>query len=308
MVEVGAERGISAETCLEGTGVELGATQVCGAQELHVATNLVKAAGGTPGLGVAVGQKVGLRAYGVWGFALLTSPNLAHASEIGLHYLPLTYAVTGLRLEITADQVRLIIEDTDPFLVEREIATVTGIVRALLGESPRTMRVELRLPPETDYESALRTPVTYQARHNALVADAAILRQPLPHADPMTMAACERACRTLVERRSPTTTRSVRTIVAEGVTDTDAIAARLHLSPRTLRRRLAAEHTSLRRLVEEIRRATASDLLGRDLSVEQIAARLGYTDAATFIRAFRRWTGTTPGAYREAAHCATGSR
>ncbi|USX52616.1 helix-turn-helix transcriptional regulator [Lentzea sp. HUAS12] len=90
----------------------------------------------------------------------------------------------------------------------------------------------------------------------------------------------------------------MRTIIGEGVTDAGLIAVRLHLSARTLRRHLAAEGTSVRRLVDEARRTEAVELVALDhLSVEQVALRLGYTDAATFIRAFRRWSGTTPGAY-----------
>ncbi|GLZ28690.1 transcriptional regulator [Lentzea sp. NBRC 105346] len=298
MLEVGAEHGVPRETLLRDTGIAPGTDEVCGEQELRVAANLVAAIGPAPGLGLAVGQRVGLRAYGVWGFALLTSATLGHASDFGLRYLPLTYAMTGLRLQVTTHEVRLIIEDAPPFIVEREIATVTGIVRAILGSQPRTMHVELRLP-HADYESVLQTPVSFGKPHNALVADVAVLDQPLPQADPVTTAACEQACRTLVQQRSPgSTARIVRRIVAEGVTDADAIAARMHLSARTLRRQLAAEHTSVRRLVEETRRASAFALLANGHTVEHVGARLGYTDAATFIRAFRRWTGTTPGTYR----------
>ncbi|MEV6715246.1 helix-turn-helix transcriptional regulator [Lentzea sp. NPDC051208] len=96
----------------------------------------------------------------------------------------------------------------------------------------------------------------------------------------------------------PCVAQNVREIIAEGVTEAGRIAARLHLSARTLRRHLAAEGTSLRHLVDESRRVQAIELMTlHRLTVEQISLRLGYADAATFIRAFRRWTGTTPGAY-----------
>ncbi|MFC3892814.1 AraC family transcriptional regulator [Lentzea rhizosphaerae] len=309
MIEVGAEHGVDVRKMLRGTGISPemlhGGAVVNGTQELAVAANLVTESGAESGVGLAVGERLSLRAYGVWGFALLTCPTVRSAVEFGLHYLPLTYAVTALGLCVCEDEAHLVVEEPDSppalrtFLVEREIAVTAGILRAILDGSPPSMRVELRLPrPSLDYETVLDAPVRFDAPHNAIVTNTAVLDLPLPQADPLTKTACERACHTLLlERSSPGITQRVRTIIDEGVTDASLVAARLHLSDRTLRRHLAAEGSSFRSLVEETRRAKAVELMNlHHLSVEQAALRLGYADAATFIRAFRRWTGTTPGA------------
>ncbi|MET9630660.1 AraC family transcriptional regulator [Lentzea sp. NPDC006480] len=310
MVEVGAQHGVDTRECLHSTGISPemlhGDSVVSGAQELAVAANLVTGTGHAPGVGFAVGERLSLRAYGVWGFALLTCPTVRGAVEFGLSYLPLTYAVTGLSMRVRGDEAQLIVDDGPdheelrPFLVEREIAVTIGMLRTILDEPPPSMRVELRSSPTSvDYAQALGAPVEFGAPHNAIVTDAAVLDLPLPQADPLTRTACERACRSLLlERRSPRVVRNVRAIIADGVTDGGLIAAHLHLSPRTLRRHLAEEGTSLRQLVDEARRSRAIELMAEHrLSVEQVALRLGYADAATFIRAFRRWTGTTPAAY-----------
>lgn len=310
MVEVGAQLGVDARKCLQGTGISAemlsGDAVVRGDQELAVARNLVTATGHAPGVGLAVGERLSLRAYGVWGFALLTCPTVRAAVEFGLRYLPLTYAVTGLSLLVRGEEAHLVVDDGPEetglrqFLAEREIAVTAGILRTILDESPPSMRVELHFAPTSvDYAHALGAPVAFNAPHTAIVVDAAVLDLPLPQADLLTLTACERACRSLLlERCSPCVAQSVRTIIAEGVTEASFIAARLHLSPRTLRRHLAEEGTSLRHLVDEARRFQAIELMAlHQLSVEQVALRLGYTDAATFIRAFRRWTGTTPAAY-----------
>jgi AraC-like DNA-binding protein len=311
MVEVGAEHGVDAGKCLHDTGISPtmlhGNAVVSGTQELAVAANLVTATGSASGVGLAVGERLSLRGYGVWGFALLACPTVRGAVEFGMRYLPLTYAVTGLSLRVSGDEACLVVDDDGssdalrPFLVEREIAVTAGILRTILGESPPSMRVELRVPRavSVDYEKALGTPVRFDAPHNAIVTDVGVLDLPLPQSDPLTLTVCERACRSLLsERCSPCVAQNVREIIADGVTDAGLIAARLHLSDRTLRRHLAAEGTSLRHLLDEARRAQAIELMTlHRLSVEQIALRLGYSDAATFIRAFRRWTGTTPGAY-----------
>ncbi len=86
----------------------------------------------------------------------------------------------------------------------------------------------------------------------------------------------------------------------------DALAEGLHMSPRTLKRRLQHRGTSYRMLADEVRgRASATLLLDRDMNLEAIAERLGYSSAANFSRAFRRWAGMTPGTKRAALLCAT---
>ncbi|WP_156726432.1 AraC family transcriptional regulator ligand-binding domain-containing protein [Streptomyces apocyni] len=77
------------------------------------------------------------------------------------------------------------------------------------------------------------------------------------------------------------------------------IAGRLAVSPATLRRRLAAESTSYQQLKDTVRRdaAIAGLAEGRE-PIAELAARLGFSEDTAFHRAFRRWTGTTPGAYR----------
>lgn len=79
------------------------------------------------------------------------------------------------------------------------------------------------------------------------------------------------------------------------------LARHLGTSPRTLQRRLADRRLNYRALVEEVRLETARTLLCRtDLPVQDIASRLGYRTPSAFARAFGRWTGCSPRAYRVA--------
>jgi len=81
----------------------------------------------------------------------------------------------------------------------------------------------------------------------------------------------------------------------------ELVAAEWGVSAVTLRRKLAAEGTSWQRVVDEVRHALALRLLGdRSRSIEQVAASLGYGDARSLHRAFRKWTGAAPGAHRDA--------
>jgi len=79
----------------------------------------------------------------------------------------------------------------------------------------------------------------------------------------------------------------------------DAVASEWGVSAVTLRRKLAAEGTSWQRVVDEMRHALALRLLSdRSRSIEQVAASLGFGDARSLHRAFRKWTGVSPGAHR----------
>ncbi|ALU90058.1 AraC family transcription regulator protein [Herbaspirillum rubrisubalbicans M1] len=81
--------------------------------------------------------------------------------------------------------------------------------------------------------------------------------------------------------------------------DFDVIAERFEVSPATLRRRLRDEGQSYASLKDEIRSGLAQALLGKnELSVAQISTQLGFTEPSAFHRAFRKWTGKSPGAFR----------
>jgi AraC-like DNA-binding protein len=94
----------------------------------------------------------------------------------------------------------------------------------------------------------------------------------------------------------------VRRLLAKeegGFRSAEEVAGRMHVSARTLKRRLAAQGVSFSNLSERTRREKAMVLFrsGR-LSVADVAQRLDYATPSTFVRAFHRWTGTTPAAYR----------
>ncbi len=85
----------------------------------------------------------------------------------------------------------------------------------------------------------------------------------------------------------------------------EQLATRFHLTAQTLRRRLRAEGTSYQQLKEELRRDLAIEKLTRQpqLTMSEIARLLGFTEARSFTRAFRHWTGVSPSAYRRSSRC-----
>ncbi len=147
-------------------------------------------------------------------------------------------------------------------------------------------------------------PVSFGAAQTSLRFDAAYLAQRLRRD--------ERALQTMLQRALPLTVRQYRRdrLLVQRVRDVlrlDAAAAltastladRLHLSVRSLHRQLQEEGATLQSLKDEVRRDLALELIQRTTTpIKQVAGRVGFRNDKSFARAFKQWTGMTPGAAR----------
>ncbi len=131
--------------------------------------------------------------------------------------------------------------------------------------------------------------------------DAAALDRPLPRASEFAAAQCQAQCRVLIDRRHQRSgisgqVRAQLLADPQAMADQQQVATALALSVRTLRRRLAEEGTSFRMIVSETKVLLAQELLETgQLTVDQVAGRLGYSEASSFVHAFTRWSGVSPG-------------
>jgi len=150
--------------------------------------------------------------------------------------------------------------------------------------------------------------VRFGARCSGFVFDRVHLEQPLSSSDPKL----QEVVRQLAERMlaelpaTDTVTDRLRRMLARELPQGDPSAARvasaLRMSQRTLCRRLEEEGTTYRELLDDLRRQLAMQYLARrDLSVSEVAFLLGFSQAAAFHRAFKRWTGRTPLEHRRQA-------
>lgn len=322
LVELAAEHGVPSTQLLARTGLDaddLGQVdaEVTAGQELAVARALVAALGDPPGLGLAAGQRYHLMTYGTWGFALVSSPTLRAAIDVGSRHLGLTYALTDIAVRVEAPHASVTFgddhlpADVRRFLVDRDAAALRTLQRELFGDGHPLAAVTLRAPAPpaavaVRYAEVFGTPVTFGAEINEVVLPAALLDAPRPRADARAAALAEAQCRQLLEdrRQRVGVAGEVRQRLLRDPSQPPTmaeVAAERHVTERTLRRQLATEGATFRQLADEVREALAHELLvAADLSVEQTAARLGFAEPASFVHAFRRWTGTTPGAYRDA--------
>ncbi|MCY1056953.1 AraC family transcriptional regulator [Nannocystis sp. SCPEA4] len=174
-----------------------------------------------------------------------------------------------------------------------------------LGGKLTVRAVRLRRGP-TDDEALRRAlgPVEFGALCDEMVLPAAALAQRMPGADPAMHAFFERFARGQLARlpADASLRARVRLQVAQrlhrGAPTLIELADALGLAPRTLQRKLQAEGETLAGLVDAVRRERAAELLAGPQPLSEVSYLLGFSAPSAFFRAFRRWTGETPEAYR----------
>lgn len=318
LARLAAERGLSAEQVLAGSGLTAAEladprAEVTARQEFQAMRNLLAHCGDEPGLGVVAGQDYHIVTYGAWGLALISSSTLRDTVNTALRYVDLAFAFTQLRFEEAGGEARLYVDDAEippevrTFLVERIMSGIQTIGQDLFATGIPLTRLSFRHAKPADtrrHREVFGVEPDFGADANCLVFDAALLDLPLPQANDWARRAYEEVCRDLLDRRRSRTgcAGTVRDLLARHpgeIPDQAAVAAELHMSSRTLFRRLAEEGTSFRALLDEVRETLAEELLcTAGMTTEQVSARLGYAEPACFVRAFRRWKGESPQAYR----------
>ncbi|GAA4415770.1 hypothetical protein GCM10023089_36920 [Quisquiliibacterium transsilvanicum] len=160
------------------------------------------------------------------------------------------------------------------------------------------------------YRSVFGVTPRFDAPVSCLVLAARVLDRPVPAADPALSRIVTAHAEQLLAAHAPvqeSVTAQVRRRIAEGLANgpvtLSAIAGRLHLSERSLQRRLDDEGTRFADLVDEVRRELAMRYIADErLALGEVAYLLGFAEPSPFHRAFKRWTGTTPAAARRARH------
>jgi AraC-like DNA-binding protein len=131
-----------------------------------------------------------------------------------------------------------------------------------------------------------------------------VLRRPILQANPLSLAAAERMCAEFLKANPATDdlVMRVRQMILEQNNELwseNAIADRLNVTGRTLRNQLRRNGTSYQKILDSLREQIAQDdLMHSTLNIGEIAEHVGYSDARSFRRAFKKWTGMTPDEYR----------
>ncbi|MFO0610864.1 MAG: AraC family transcriptional regulator ligand-binding domain-containing protein [Polyangiales bacterium] len=279
-------------------------------RELAALVERARALTGEPALGVHFGLRMQATSHGYLGFAAMAASTLGEAIALAARFAPTVTTAFSLRLTRGATEASLALEEEADLGPARDavvLALVVGLWRMGCALTGRELdgRAELALP-EPAYVARLRGSLPaarFGAVTHRLVFDAATLDLPLTTADPAALALAQEQCERAAEALATKALARARALVPKaggGFRTREEVARRLGLSVRTLERRLAEGGASYRALLEGARRERAEAMLrAGSQPVEAIAEALGYSDAANFTRAFRRWTGATPAAWRK---------
>ncbi|MDG9923269.1 MULTISPECIES: AraC family transcriptional regulator [unclassified Pseudomonas] len=309
--------GVDAERVLEGSGIPVAdlaspTRLVSHAQELRVLANAL-AASADPALGLLLGKRMHVSAYGMLGYTLLASRNLGEALRLAIAHPALLGTYFRLELQAVGDEVRLSASGYryDPalrqFNIELCLTSLLTVVQDLLGESVRPRRLLLEYPAPAhaaSYSERLGCPVEFDAGCNALCFNPKLLERTLPLADPVSHQHGLQQCMQLEAQLH--SRHDLRDLIRQQLSGDlsecstlERVATRLHRSERTLRRHLQQLNTSFQHLLDEVRYDKARQLLlNTDKPIYLIAEELGYSETASFRHAFQRWSGLAPSELR----------
>lgn len=271
------------------------------------------------GLG-AFSRRLPWGSYGMLARASISSPNLGVALKRWCRHHALLTDDIQLRLATSGDSASITIDERSDlarhgqgvreFCLVHVLRNIHGLACWYIDSriALQDARFPFGAPPHADayrhmfpgplHFDAAQAEIRFDARYLALPLrrDEKALQQMLQRALPLTVLQYRRDRLLVQQVRQALTTNPADTHSAEG------IAGLLHMSARTLHRQLKEEGASLQTLKDEVRFERAKELLNRsDKPVKQVAATSGFQNEKSFIRAFREWTGLSPGEFRRRA-------
>jgi AraC-like DNA-binding protein len=267
---------------------------------------------GRPDVGLLTGKLWTLEHMGLLGRLIKHSPTLRDAlrtlavyhrlnSEGGVVFLNESKEVAALGYAIYQPMV-----DGVDCIYDGVMACGWNFIRELLGPhcSNLVSVVFARSQPvnPAPYRNFFRAPMSFDSDHTALYLPKRVLDQPVPGADPKI----RRQLEAQVEAATASDLlvrlhRALRLLLLSGEGSGDHVAQQLAMHRRTLHRRLKALGTTFQQVLDDVRWDVSRQLLSHTrLSLAEVAASTGYADSSTFVRAFHRWSGTTPVKWREA--------
>jgi AraC-like DNA-binding protein len=255
---------------------------------------------GEPFFASRIGQNFQLAEFGVWGQTIMGAETLGEACAAAATGVGLLHRGSSLQMLDFGDHVRLRFAYLGSLRADpsQHLIGTLAVLRkiALLGGAPDAIRVRLSAPYVRGADCLEETHgsrLEFGCDHDEIVIDRDVLDMPLPgdgdaaDRDPIEALQTAEEVGTLLRQLLPYRRANI-----------DVVAAKRHTSRRTLQRRLADWGFTFEELLDETRRTEALRLVrsGEHPAIE-VAFLLGYSDAAHFTRAFRRWTGMPPRDY-----------
>jgi AraC-like DNA-binding protein len=226
--------------------------------------------------------------------------------------------------DLTEAGATLIPEDWDRAGSKMTVARSSGLrmwhalCGWLIGQSLTAIELRIDAPAlSQEYHDGLArvfdAPVYFDAGENTFSFDRSFLERRLVHTSESLAEFLKNSVYHLIaiDKGLTSTSAAIKSLVSidlpNGTPSFSAVASMLYMSESSLRRRLQGEHTSYQAIKDEVRCEVAIDkLLHEDTRVADLAELLGFTEASSFVRSFKSWTGHTPKSYRDKAQSLSG--
>ena len=317
LLDVLSRRGVPTETLLADTRIEPGCWRDpqarITAQDFEVVATRAMALSGEPWLGWELGASMTLSSHGFLGYAAMSSATLGEALELAVKYFRTRSTLVQLETFTDGDMAvmqineLLALGDLAPLIMESLFSSFHFMGEKLVPGLD--VIGELRFSyPEPDYFARMRpvmpVPVYFDCAYNQMRFPVERMQYPLQFADPrlarMAADQCEQEMAS-IKLPPPLLGQGRRIILGGGgrFPGVEEVAGELHMSSRTLKRKLQQLGTSYQEVLDGLRKGLAVEYLTQsEKTVDEIAMTLGYSDASNFARAFRRWTARSPSDYR----------
>ncbi len=317
LIEELQNQGVPARAVLSGTGVlpkhfEDYTALITREQRLSIYRNARRLAKRSD-VALLAGARQRISDFGIYGYALASSKTFGDALHLSFRHLRQAGPMLQITSRVEDGVVKLrshdpaSLGDMLPFVAEFwRSSNLTFLSRVLEAPVPSLrMLLPYPAPPHwRQYGRMFNCPVEFGADTMEWHLAESTLSVPLPNANPMVAKVCERFCEQVLSEQRPASelAESIRTILVRQpgrFATIDEIASEIGMSLRTLNRRLAADGITYQSIIDDKRKTLAIEYLERTtLPVEQICARVGFSDTSNFRKAFKKWTGQSPSSFR----------
>jgi len=267
---------------------------------------------GDASIGILVGERMQPGNLHALGFGLLSSGSLRDFYQrICNYYQVVSQSAKFVNFDANGESVLAATNLASTVCYETRDAWVTMMVRFLrfLNQqdiNPLWIEMSRPLPEgsEQAYLDYFKCPVRFGCAEDRIAMDSSVMDRPLPGANPdMAQHNDEIVVQFLAQMDRKDIVNRVRTHIIEhlasGSLTKQGVADKMHMSPRNLQLKLAAQDTTFQDTLDSTRRNLATGYIAQShLAITEIAYLLGFSDASNFTRAFRRWFGCSPREYR----------
>lgn len=272
-----------------------------------------------PIIALEIGRYMGFAGYGPFAMLLASCKDGYESCQMGIRYQAMGYMYGEISFELAPDRSAFRIdpamlpEDVREFVLYRDMAGCAKLMHDIYlmnGIDYQILEVHLTTTPKKHelekFSKAFGCPVKFGKESNRIFIPTTALKQPFPQANKNAFEMYREQCEQILyesSRKEETLADALKSYLlmfSYNIPKAKEAAQTFGMSERTLRRKLSDEGSSFQTVLDEVRYQKARHWLGdSSLSIELIALKLGYQEAAAFNHAFRRWSELSPSQYRK---------